>query len=37
MMVLTQQMIVEGLKLYTKKFDILDKYPKTNTIIKNSL
>lgn len=34
MMVLTQQMMIEGLNLYSKKFDFLDKYPKTTSILK---
>ena len=34
MMVLTQQMMVESLITYSKRFDILDKYPKTNSILK---
>lgn len=37
MMVLTQQMMVEALVLYSKRFEILDKYPKTNSILKNVL
>lgn len=36
-MVLTQQMIVEGLKLYSKKFDQLDRYPRMSSILKTSL
>lgn len=36
-MVLTQQMIIEALRLFSKKFDILDKYPRTNSILKNCL
>jgi len=36
-MVLTQQMMVEALVLYSKRFDLLDKFPKTNTILKNVL
>ena len=34
MMVLTQQMMVQSLILYSKRFDILDKFPKTNSILK---
>jgi hypothetical protein len=37
LMVLTQQMIVEGLKLYSKKFDLLDRYPRMSSILKTSL
>lgn len=37
MMVLTQQMMVEALTLYSKRFDLLDKFPKTNSILKNTL
>ena len=37
MMVLTQQMMVEALTLYAKRFDLLDKFPKTNSILKNTL
>lgn len=37
MMVLTQQMIVEGLKLYSKKFELLDKFPRMTSIIRTSL
>lgn len=34
MMVLTQQMMVEALVLYSKRFDLLDKYPKANSILR---
>ena len=34
LMVLTQQMMVEALVLYSKRFDILDKFPKSNSILK---
>jgi hypothetical protein len=34
MMVLTQQIMVEALKLYSKLFDLLDKYPKSTSILK---
>ena len=37
MMVLTQQMIVEGLRLYSHRFHLLDKFPKTSSIIRNAL
>lgn len=34
LMVLTQQMMVEALVLYSKRFDLLDKFPKTNSILR---
>lgn len=37
MMVLTQQMIVEGLRVFSIKFDLLDKFPRMNSILKNCL
>ena len=37
MMVLTQQMIVEGLRLYAHRFELLDKFPKTSSILRNTL
>lgn len=37
LMVLTQQMIVEGLKLYSHKFDQLDRFPKLTSILRTSL
>jgi hypothetical protein len=36
-MALTQQMIVEGLKLYSHKFDHLDRFPRMTSILKTSL
>jgi hypothetical protein len=36
-MALTQQMIVEGLKLFSHKFDQLDKFPRMNSILRTSL
>lgn len=36
-MVLTQQMIVEGLKLYSHHFDHIDRFPKITSIVKTSL
>lgn len=35
MMVLTQQLMVEALRIYAKIFDHLDKYPKANAILRN--
>ena len=37
LMALTQQMIVEGLKLYSHRFDQLDKFPRMTSILKTSL
>lgn len=36
-MALTQQMIVEGLRLYSQRFDQLDKFPRMTSILKTSL
>lgn len=36
-MVLTQQIIKEALRLYSFKFDQMDKYPKLNSILRNAL
>ena len=37
LMALTQQMIVEGLKFYSHRFDQLDKFPRMTSILKTSL
>jgi hypothetical protein len=37
LMALTQQMIVEGLKLYSHKYDQLDKFPRMTSILRTSL
>ncbi len=37
LMALTQQMIVEGLKLFSHRFNQLDKFPRMNSILRTSL